>query len=157
VHLLLAFVGLQAAGAQERAVLRSGPAAVRGIPYFPANVLSAYRGEYRLDPPAGEEGAAGTSEVTVFHTEATLVLPQEWPPQRCGRLGLLRVTGEEAYTVCYRDSRGYTLFFSFVPGEPPDGSCRFVEGFVRRFQALLGFADPQYGPPFPAVLDLDRK
>jgi hypothetical protein len=156
-----------AVGAQDTAILRTGPAVVRGIPYLRANVLSAHRGEYLFGSPAlpqrdepGPEAGAGTGsrsgDVTVFHTVSPLVLPAEWPARRCGALRLVEVTGEEGYVLCYRDPRGFTLFFAFSGAESASGACRFVEGFVRRFQALLGFADPKQGPPFPAVLELAR-
>jgi hypothetical protein len=156
-----------AAKAQDTAILRTGPAPVRGIPFFRANLLSAHRGEYLFGSPAmpqqgapDSEAGAGrysrSADVTVFHTVTTLVLPAEWPARRCGDLTLAEVTGEEGHVLCYHDARGFTLFFAFSGGEPAGEACRFVEGFVRRFQALLGFADPQQGPPFPAVLELVR-
>jgi hypothetical protein len=158
----LLFLVPVAVRADDTAILREGPVSVRGIPYLPPNVLSAFRGDYVIDPGDGGKGAPlvrafDTPEppaAVVVYTRRPLVLPEDWPAVRCRSLMLLQVRGEESYTLCYRDGNGYTLFFAFPEtGQPPD-ACRFVESFVRRFQLLVGFLGEKREPPFPAILRL---
>lgn len=149
-------------GAQNTAILRVGPDPVRGIAFLPPNTLPAFRGEYLIKPaaPGGSpevrraEAEGPPPIVEVLYTRQALVLPERWISARCGSLSLLQVSGEERYTLCYRDEREYALFFRFPEREPGPLACRFVESFVRRFQLLLGFLDAAREPPFPAIVEL---
>ncbi|MBN1837284.1 MAG: hypothetical protein JW820_15625, partial [Spirochaetales bacterium] len=89
-----------------------------------------------------------------------LVFPSDWAASRCGGLRVLVVAGQEDYTLCYPDERGFTLFFEFPgrepapAGGPPAEACAFLETFVWRFQILLGLIGAGREPPFPAILQV---
>ena len=64
-----------------RAVLESGPTAVKGIPVYAPNRISAFRGEYSLE---GEQGTTEARTLRVLYTRQDLLIPQNWIRRRCG-------------------------------------------------------------------------
>ena len=133
----------QVAGAQaEQAVLERGPQPVRGIPFFPPNVLQAWRGEY----------LAGKSRIVVYFTREALVLPGGWQPAPCGQDALRRVAGEEEPVFCYVEpgEAGFGLFVSFESELFP--WCAWTQVFLQRLRYLLAFT-PASEASFPAVFE----
>ena len=140
--------GAQAAQAPRprptaQAILERGPLASRGIPFFPPNVLAAYRGEY----------LAGTSRIEVYFTREALVLPAGWRKALCRQEALLRLEGEENLTFCYVEpgETGYTVFLSFESDSFP--WCAWTEAFLRRLRYLLAFSQGPEDVAFPAILE----
>jgi len=150
IQLCLAAVpaGAQAARAQQpgstaQAILERGPLAARGIPFFPPNVLAAYRGEY----------LAGTSRIEVYFTREALVLPAGWRKALCGQEALLRLDGEESFSFCHVEpgEAGYAVFLSFESESFP--WCAWTEAFLRRLRYLQAFSQGPADVPFPAILE----
>jgi hypothetical protein len=134
------------AGRMAQAILESGPTAVRGLPFFPPNVLAADRGEY----------LAGQQRVEVYFTREPLVLPAGWRKAPCGQEALLRLDGEERPTFCYVEpvepgDGGYALFLSFASEDFP--WCAWTQAFLQRLRSLLTFSQGPAEVPFPAVLE----
>jgi hypothetical protein len=142
--LLLCLAAGAPAGAQSgQAVLWSGPLAARGIPFFPPNVLEAWRGEYR----------AADIRIEVYFTREALVLPAGWRKAPCGQEALLRLEGEEKPTYCYVEpaEAAYAVFFSFESDAFP--WCAWTRAFLQRLRSLLAFSQGPAETPFPAILD----
>lgn len=144
---LLAILLILSAASTEaqagQAILERGPVAVRGLPFFPPNVLEADRAEY----------LAGESLIEVYFTREPLVLPAGWRRERCGQESLLRVEGEERPVFCYVQpgEGGYALFLSFDSEGFP--WCAWTQAFLQRLRSLLAFSQGPAETPFPAVLD----
>ena len=133
----------QRAARMAQAVLERGPIAVRGLPFFPPNVLEADRGEY----------LAGQSRIEVFFTRAPLVLPAAWRKAGCGQEPFLRVQDEERPTFCYVEpgDGGYALFLSFETEDFP--WCAWTQAFLLRLRSLLSFSQGPAEVPFPAIVE----
>jgi len=154
--------------AQEQpteAVLLNGPTPVKGIPVYGPNDLPAFRGVYSLGG-AEIEGAktegAGTGEavenariLTVLYTRQDLLVPQTWTSRRCGAWRLYQVPDYETFTLCYRDARGFFLFFFFPEIREPAYWCGFIDPFINRFLFLLNFLSSEADVPFPAILQIE--
>jgi hypothetical protein len=140
--ILLLLAGAPAGAQKAQAVLESGPRPVRGLPFFPANVLAAAKGEY----------LAQGSRVQVLFTREPLVLPAGWRRVACGREALLRLEEEEKPTFCYPEpDGGFTLFFTFADESFP--WCAWTQAFLPRLRSLLTFSQDPAEVPFPAILD----
>jgi hypothetical protein len=142
--------GQPAAGGQAprtartaQAILERGPVAVRGLPFFPPNVLEAHRAEY----------LAGKSLIEVYFTREPLVLPAGWRQARCGQEDLLRVLGHDSPTFCHVEpgDSGYAVFMSFEAEDFP--WCAWARAFLQSLRSLLSFSQGPAEVPFPAVLD----
>jgi len=132
------------AGAQGgQAILERGPIAVRGIPFFPPNVLEADWGEY----------LTGQFRIEVYFTREPLALPGGWRKAPCGRETLLRLDGEEKPTFCYVEpgDGGYALFLSFE--SEAFAWCAWTQAFLPRLRSLLNFSQDPAEVPFPAILE----
>jgi hypothetical protein len=140
--LLILSAGTASAQAGQ-AILERGPAAVRGIPFFPPNVLAADKGEY----------LAGQSRIEVYFTREPLVLPAGWRKAPCGQEALLRLDEEERPTFCYVEpgEGGYALFLSFETEAFP--WCAWTLAFLQRLRSLLTFSQGPAEVPFPAILE----
>ncbi len=127
----------------SQAILERGPVAVRGLPFFPPNVLEADRAEY----------LAGHSLIEVYITREPLVLPVGWRKASCGQEALLRVEGEDRPTYCFVEpgEGGYALFLAFESDDFP--WCAWTQAFLPRLRSLLAFGQGRADAPFPAVLD----
>jgi len=141
--ILLLLAGSTAGAQSGQAILLRGPLAARGIPFFPPNVLEAYRGEYQ----------AGDWRIEVYFTREPLVLPAGWRKASCGQEALLRLEGEEKPTFCYVEpgDGGYVLFLSFESDAFP--WCAWTQAFLQRLRSLLAFSRGLAETPFPAILD----
>jgi len=130
-------------GQPGQATLQRGPLPARGIPFFPPNLLPAFRGEY-----LAEEG-----RVVVYFTREQVVLPSGWRGVRCAQAPLVRVANEEDFTLCFVESgeAGYVLFFSFQSESFP--WCAWTEAFLQRFRYLLAFTQSSSEVPFPAIFE----
>ena len=130
-------------GQPGQAILQRGPLPARGIPFFPPNLLPAFRGEYLAD-----EG-----RVVVYFTREQVVLPSGWRGVRCAQAPLVRVANEEVFTLCFVESgeAGYVLFFSFQSESFP--WCAWAEAFLQRFRYLLAFTQSSSEVPFPAIFE----
>ena len=130
-------------GQPGQAILQRGPLPARGIPFFPPNLLPAFRGEY-----LAEEG-----RVVVYFTREQVVLPSGWRGVRCAQTPLVRVVNEEDFTLCFVESAeaGYVLFFSFQSESFP--WCAWTEAFLQRFRYLLAFTQSSSEVPFPAIFE----
>jgi hypothetical protein len=126
-----------------QAILELGPVAVRGLPFFPPNVLEADRAEY----------LAGHSLIEVYITREPLVLPVDWRKASCGQEALLRVEGEDRPTYCFVEpgEGGFALFLAFESDDFP--WCAWTRAFLPRLRSLLAFSRGPADAPFPAVLD----
>jgi hypothetical protein len=141
--ILLLLAGAPAGAQSGQAVLLRGPLAARGIPFFPPNVLEAYRGEYQ----------AGDWRIEVYFTREPLVLPAGWRRASCGQEAILRLESEEKPTFCCLEPAegAYAVFFSFESGTFP--WCAWTQAFLQRLRSLLAFSQVGAEVPFPAVLD----
>ncbi len=140
--MLLLLAGVPAGAQKGQAVLESGPRAIRGIPFFPPNVLEAARGEY----------LAGGSRIQVLFTREPLVPPAGWRRIPCGRETILRLEEEEKPTFCYLEPEGgYALFLTFEAESFP--WCAWTQAFLQRLRSLLTFSQDPAEVPFPAILD----
>jgi hypothetical protein len=141
--ILLLLAGGPAGAQSGQAVLLRGPLAARGIPFFPPNVLEAYRAEYQ----------AGDWRIEVYFTREPLVLPAGWRKARCGQEAILRLEGEEKPTFCYLEPAegAYAVFLAFESGTLP--WCAWTQAFLQRLRSLLAFSQGGAEIPFPAVLD----
>jgi len=141
--ILLLLAGSTAGAQSGQAILLRGPLAARGIPFFPPNVLEAYRGEYQ----------AGDWRIEVYFTREPLVLPAGWRKAPCGQEALLRLEGEEKPTFCYLEpaEAGYAVFLSFESDAFP--WCAWTQAFLQRLRSLLAFSRELAETPFPAILD----
>ena len=141
--ILLLLAGVPAGAQSGQAILLRGPLAARGIPFFPPNVLEAYRGEYQ----------AGDWWIEVYFTREPLVLPAGWRKAPCGQEALLRLEGEEKPTFCYLEpaEAGYAVFLSFESDAFP--WCAWTQAFLQRLRSLLAFSRGLAETPFPAILD----
>ena len=141
--ILLLLAGGPAGAQSGQAVLLRGPLAARGIPFFPPNVLEAYRGEYQ----------AGDWRIEVYFTREPLVLPAGWRKASCGQEAILRLEGEEKPTFCHLEPAegAYAVFLSFESGTFP--WCAWTQAFLQRLRSLLAFSQGGAEVPFPAVLD----
>jgi hypothetical protein len=141
--ILLLLAGSTAGAQSGQAVLLRGPLAARGIPFFPPNVLEAWRGEYQ----------AGNARIEVYFTREALVLPAGWRKAPCGQEALLRLEGEEKPTFCYlQPAEGaYAVFLSFEAEAFP--WCGWTQAFLQRLRSLLAFSQGEAETPFPAILD----
>jgi hypothetical protein len=153
--LLLAAFTPKPLAAQEQpdeAVLLSGPTPVKGIPVYTPNRIPAYRGEYSLE---GAQRAMDERTVRVLYTRQDLLIPPAWSSRRCGVWRLYQISDYETFTLCYRDDRGFYLFFFFPEVEEPGYWCGFADPFVERFLFLFNFVESEEDVPFPAILQLD--
>ncbi len=141
--ILLILSAVSADSLPGQAILESGPVAVRGLPFFPPNLLAADRAEY----------LAGQSLIEVYFTREPLVLPAGWRKERCGQESLLRVEGEDRPAFCYVEpgEGGYALFLTFESDDFP--WCAWTQAFLQRLRSLLAFSQGPEEAPFPAVLD----
>jgi hypothetical protein len=128
-----------------QAILERGPVAVRGLPFYPPNVLEAAKAEY----------LAGQSLIEVYFTREPLVFPAEWRRERCGTESVLRVEGEDRPTYCFVESgeggNAFALFLSFDSEDFP--WCAWTRAFLPRLRSLLSFSQGSTDAPFPAVLE----
>jgi hypothetical protein len=154
VLLIWAASGPEAA-AQEQpvsAVLLRGPISVKGIPVYTPNRIPAFRGEYSL----GVDSEENLRTLTVLFTRQRLFIPAGWVLRRCGALRLYAVPDYETFALCYRDERGFYLFFLFPEAEEPGDWCAFTDRFIERFLFLYNFVDIETDVPFPAILQVGQ-
>lgn len=141
-----------AQGQPASAVLLRGPISVRGIPVYTPNRIPAFRGEYSL----GVDSEENPRTLTVLFTRQKLFVPEEWVLRRCGALRLYVVVDYETFGLCYRDDRGFYLFFLFPETGEPGDWCSFTRRFIERFLFLYNFVDIETDVPFPAILQLGQ-
>lgn len=134
----------------QRAVLLSGPTPVKGIPVYGPNRLPCFEGRYAL----GEESQSGAVELRVLYTQGDLYIPQTWIARRCGGRQVYEITGFDTFSICYRDERGFFVFFLFPEKSEPAYWCDFSDSFVDRFLFLLSFVDSRTDIPYPAILQM---
>jgi len=143
-------------------VLLSGPTPVKGIPVYGPNRIPAYRGVYQIDSgekPGGEEAAedsSGARMLSVLYTRQDLLVLQTWSRRSCGGRRLFQIPDYETFALCYRDERGFFLFFFFPDFQEPDYWCGFTDPFIQRFLFLSNFVSSQADVPFPAILEIQR-
>ena len=143
-------------------MLLSGPTPVKGIPVYGPNRIPAFRGVYQIDggeksggAEAAEDGSR-TGELSVLYTRQDLLIPQSWPRRSCGVRRLFQISDYETFALCYKDERGFFLFFFFPDFQEPDYWCGFTDPFIQRFLFLSNFVSSQADVPFPAILEIRR-
>jgi hypothetical protein len=147
--------------AQEQpteAVLLSGPTPVKGIPVYAPNRIPAFRGVYTLEgaeKETPEASAAGARILTVLYTRQDLLIPQSWTFRSCSAWKLFQIPDYETFTLCYRDDRGFFLFFFFPEIQEPAYWCGFADPFIERFLFLSNFVKSETDVPFPAILQVE--
>jgi len=150
--------------AQEQpaeAVLFSGPTPVKGIPVYAPNEIPAYRGVYSLESAEKESaekksgGPEQARRLSVLFTRQELLVPQTWSSRRCGSWRFYQVPDHETFTLCYRDERGFFLFFFFPEIQEPAYWCGFTGPFIERFLFLFNFVSSETDVPFPAILQVE--
>jgi hypothetical protein len=138
------------AARMAQAILERGPVAVRGLPFFPPNVLEAAKGQYVV-----EEDRVVKARIEVYFTREPLVFPAGWRRERCGAESVLRVEGEDRPTYCFvesgEDGNAFALFLSFDSEDFP--WCAWTQAFLPRLRSLLSFSQGPTDAPFPAVLE----
>ncbi len=139
---LSALEKLPAQDAGRTAFLLRGPFERSGLVFLAPNTLVVYTAWYILEQ----------EEIEVIFTRAPIYIPDSWTAEQCESLSLHRVAGEESFSLCYRDEKGYALFFSFE--QEDSGWCAFVRQFIKRFRLLLGFTEESGDIPFPAILEI---
>jgi hypothetical protein len=147
-------------------VLLSGPTPVKGIPVYAPNRIPAFRGVYAIESGEqqsggeGEERAEGDTtgarKLSVLYTRQDLLIPQTWSSRSCGAWRLFQIPDYETFTLCYRNERGFFLFFFFPEFQEPDYWCGFTDPFIERFLFLSNFVSSQADVPFPAILQIRR-
>jgi hypothetical protein len=150
-------VPLAAQEQPTQAVLLSGPTPINGIPVYAPNRIPAFRGIYSLEGPETEEQEeemGGARKLSALYTRQDLLVPQAWIPRRCGARRLYQVPDYESFTLCYRDERGFFLFFFFPEIQEPAYWCGFAGPFIERFLFLLNFVSAEADVPFPAILEI---
>ena len=89
--------------------------------------------------------------VGVIFTRMELFIPPEWKTVSCRKLKLYGVPDHDSLILCYRDDRGFYIFFTFSNKETSFW-CSFIGEFLDRFHFLLGFVQNEVDVPFLAVL-----
>lgn len=140
----------------------SGPTPAKGIPVYAPNRIPAFRGVYVIESgekPGGEgadEDTAGARKLSVLYTRQELLIPQTWSSRSCGAWRLFQIPDYETFTLCYRNERGFFLFFFFPEFQEPDYWCGFTDPFIERFLFLSNFVSSQADVPFPAILQVRK-
>jgi hypothetical protein len=148
------WIGSTPLSAQEQsaeAVLLSGPIPVKGIPVYTPNRIPALRGIYALEGVQLEEAPI----LTILFTRHDLLIPREWSSRRCGAWRLYQIPDSERFSLCYRDERGFLLFFLYPQLEEPAYWCGFVDPFIERLLFLFNFVESESDVPFPAILQIE--
>ena len=91
-------------------------------------------------------------ELKVLYTEEDLYIPEIWVARRCQGRQVYEIPGFDTFSLCYRDERGFFLFFLFSENQEPAYWCDFSGSFMERFLYLLNFVDSRNDIPFPAIL-----
>lgn len=123
--------------------LLSGPAALRGLPFFAPNAIRVLRGEYDLGP----------FRVAVWYTREALVFGEAWKVQPSGRGGaarawLLERAGGPVLAIV---EQGYSLFVEL----PLDSASmrRFAWAWDEKFRVFFLNAPTDAELSFPAFVD----
>lgn len=141
---------------QDVALLTAGPAAARGLPFLPPNVIAHFKGHYEY---------LG-SQITLYYTESEIVRFSEWEAVDCTGYRLYRLSGGAgsaesaesagaaesavARPVFFYQADEYALFIQVRP----QYLCTFFPRFMSKFVYFRSVRDiPANRPPFPAVVD----
>jgi len=144
---------------QGRAFLLRGPDVVKGLPFFPPNVLRALAGAYSLDAPSALEPARDASragELKLWYTREALVLGSAWKRAEAYGGGAY-LMGRGGGSVLLLRAEGYYLFFELpgaAPSAPEELKRRaFVRAFDRKFLSFFKNAGSDAELSFPAFVD----
>lgn len=123
--------------------LLSGPAALRGLPFFAPNAIRVLRGEYDLGP----------FRLAVWYTRETLVFGESWKVQPSGRGGAAKSWLLERSTgpVLAIAGPGYSLFVEFPLDSP--SLRRFALALDERFRVFFLNAPTDAELSFPAFVE----
>ena len=123
--------------------LLSGPAALRGLPFFTPNAIRVLRGEYDLGP----------LRVAVWYTREALVFGEAWKVQPAGRGGSAKswLLERSAGPVLAIAEPGYSLFVEL----PLDSASlrRFAWALDEKFRVFFLNAPTDAELSFPAFVD----
>jgi len=131
------------AAIRSPARLLSGPAALRGLPFFAPNAIRVLRGEYDL----------GSFRVTLWYTRDALIFGDAWKIQPAGRGGQAKswlLERPEGPVLAIAES-GYSLFVEL----PLDSASlrRFAWALDEKFRAFFLNAPTDAELSFPAFVD----
>ena len=123
--------------------LLSGPAALRGLPFFAPNAIRVLRGEYDLGP----------FRVTLWYTREALVFGEAWKAQPSGRGGPAKswLLERSEGPVLAVSGAGYSLFVEL----PRDSASlrRFASALDEKFRVFFLNAPTDAELSFPAFVD----
>lgn len=132
-----------AAAARSPARLLSGPAALRGLPFFAPNAIRVLRGEYDLGP----------FRVVLWYTREALVFGDAWKAQPSGRGGQAKswLLDRPEGTVLVIAESGYSLLAEL----PQDSASlrRFLWALDEKFRVFFLNAPTDAELSFPAFVD----
>jgi hypothetical protein len=154
-----------AAGAQ-RAILVDGAFAVKGLPFFPPNALSALTGRYRPDSgqgsvpstarssPASPGSGSKADAISVWYTRETLVMDGSWRRTETGGAESYVLARPQGPVIVQKSARFY-LFFEFPAGASPEDRSllSFISAFDRKFLVFFSNAATDAELSFPAYVD----
>lgn len=123
--------------------LLSGPAALRGLPFFAPNAIRVLRGEYDLGP----------FRVVIWYTREALVFGGSWKAQPSGRGGEAKSWLLEAASgpVLAIAEPGYSLFVELSRDSAP--LRRFAWALDEKFRVFFLNAPTDAEISFPAFVD----
>jgi len=131
------------AAIRSPARLLSGPAALRGLPFFAPNAIRVLRGEYDLGP----------FRITLWYTRDALVFGDAWKAQPSGRGGQARswlLERPEGPVLAIAES-GYSLFLE-LPLDSPS-LRRFAWALDEKFRIFFLNSPTDAELSFPAFVD----
>lgn len=148
----------------QRAILVDGAFAVKGLPFFPPNALSALTGTYRTDSGQGSVPSTAQSsraspgskadDISVWFTRETLVMDGSWRQTETGGSASYVLARPQGPVIVQKSARFY-LFFEFPAGVSPDDrrGLSFISAFDRKFLVFFANAATDEELSFPAYVD----
>ena len=123
--------------------LLSGPAALRGLPFFAPNAIRVLRGDYDLGP----------LRVAVWYTREALVFGEAWKSQPSGRGGAAKswLLERSAGPVLAIAEPGYCLFVEL--SQDSASLRRFAWSLDEKFRVFFLNAPTDAELSFPAFVD----